>query len=50
VGLIAGALIGDHITGGNRRIEQKRQMDVNQAELDRLKKENERLRQQRGEW
>lgn len=51
VGLIAGALIGDQLLGQERRqAEQQKIVDENQAEIDRLKKENEKLRQQRGEW
>lgn len=44
LGLIAGALIGDQLMaayGG-----QQRQYDANQAELERLRRENRRLREQ----
>lgn len=50
VGLIAGALIGDQLLGQERRqYDQQRIIDSNQAEIDRLNRENERLRQQRNE-
>jgi len=51
VGLIAGALIGDQLMGQEQRqTDQQRTLEANQAEIDRLRKENKRLRQQRGEW
>jgi osmotically inducible lipoprotein OsmB len=51
VGLIAGALIGDQLMGREQRQnDQQKAIDTNQAEIERLKKENERLKQQRGEW
>ena len=51
VGLIAGALIGDQLMGQEQRQnDQQRAIDANQAEIDRLRKENEQLKQQRGEW
>jgi outer membrane lipoprotein SlyB len=51
VGLIAGALIGDHLLGQERRQQdQAVQAEENQLELDRLKRENQRLREQSVEW
>jgi outer membrane lipoprotein SlyB len=51
VGLIAGALIGDQLMGQEQRQnDQQRTIDTNQAEIERLRRENERLKQQRGEW
>jgi uncharacterized membrane protein len=51
VGLIAGAIVGDQIAGREQQLaDQQKLIDVNQAEIERLKKENERLRQQQGEW
>src|SRR3989442_14067244 len=51
VGLIAGDLIGDQLMGQEQRQQdQQQQVQQNQAELDRLRKENERLKQQKGEW
>jgi len=48
VGLIVGALIGDQLMGqGQKQNEQQRQLDANQVEIEHLKKENERLKQQR---
>lgn len=44
VGLIAGALIGDQLMAAGQT--QQRQVDSNQAELDRLRRENRRLREQ----
>ena len=45
VGLIAGALIGDQLMGQTRRQdEQQRHIDQNNVELERLRRENERLR------
>jgi uncharacterized protein YcfJ len=45
VGLIAGALIGDQLMGQERRqTNQQKIVDKNQAEIERLKKENEQLR------
>jgi len=44
VGLIAGALIGDQLMGQGQH--QQRQTYENQTELERLRWENERLRQQ----
>jgi hypothetical protein len=50
LGLGAGALVGDQMQGQEQRQgEQQRQIDANQAELDRQRKELERLRQQ-GEY
>ncbi|MGH7827101.1 MAG: YMGG-like glycine zipper-containing protein [Candidatus Binatia bacterium] len=51
VGLIAGALVGDHLMGREeQQTDQQRTIDINKAEIERLRKENERLKQQRGEW
>jgi osmotically inducible lipoprotein OsmB len=51
VGLIAGALIGDHLMGQEtRQVDQQQHLDQNQAEIHRLRRENERLKQQKGEW
>jgi osmotically inducible lipoprotein OsmB len=48
VGLIAGALIGDHLMGQEMRQQDLTiQSDQNQRELERLRRENERLRQER---
>jgi len=48
VGLTAGALIGDQLMGQDQKqIEQQRQLDANQVEIERLKKENEQLKQKR---
>ncbi len=47
IGLIAGALIGDQLLAQeHRQQDQQRMIDRNQAELARLKRENERLRRQ----
>lgn len=43
LGLIAGGLIGDQLMASSR---PQRQYDANQAELDRLRRENRRLREQ----
>ena len=50
VGLIAGALIGDHLMGQERR--QQDQLNIseqNQSEIERLRRENQRLREERFE-
>jgi len=44
VGLIAGALVGDQLMAQGQG--QQRQVDANQAELERLRRENRRLREQ----
>lgn len=44
LGLIAGALIGDQLMASGQG--QQRQVDYNQAELDRLRRENRRLKEQ----
>lgn len=50
LGLGAGALIGDQLQGtDNRQIDQQRQIDGNQAEIERQRRELERLRKQ-GEY
>ncbi|HVO91615.1 MAG TPA: glycine zipper domain-containing protein [Terriglobales bacterium] len=50
LGLGAGALIGDQMQGQeNRQAEQQRQIDANQAEIERQRRETEKLRQQ-GEY
>jgi len=47
VGLIAGALIGDQLMGQERtQDQQQRQIDQNAAELERLRRENQRLREE----
>lgn len=45
VGLIAGALIGDQLMTIARQSGQQTQYDSNQAELERLRRENRRLRE-----
>jgi uncharacterized protein YcfJ len=45
VGLVAGALIGDHLMGQERR--QQDQTVENERELERLRRENQRLREER---
>jgi uncharacterized protein YcfJ len=47
VGLIAGALIGDQMMS---QANYHQRTDSNQAELERLRRENRRLREQRAEW
>lgn len=50
IGLVAGALIGDHLMSREQQSTgQQRAIDTNQTEIERLRRENERLRQQR-EW
>ncbi len=50
LGLGAGALVGDQLQGQeNRQADQQRQIDTNQAELERQRRELERLRKQ-GEY
>jgi len=47
VGLGSGALIGDQLQGQeHRQADQQRQIDSNQAELDRQRRDLERLRKQ----
>jgi phage tail tape-measure protein len=47
LGLGAGALVGDQMQGQEiRQSDQQRQIDANQAELDRQRRELERLKQQ----
>jgi Glycine zipper len=47
LGLGAGALIGDQLQGQEiRQTEQQRQIDANQAELDRQRSDLERLKRQ----
>ena len=51
VGLIAGALIGDQLMGMERtRQNQSVQSEQNQQEIERLRRENERLKEKRSEW
>ncbi len=46
VGLIAGAVIGDQLMSQDRRQDdQQRQIDANQAELEKLRRENRELRE-----
>jgi phage tail tape-measure protein len=48
LGLGAGALVGDQLQGqGNTQADQQRQIDANQAELDRQRRELERLKTQK---
>jgi outer membrane lipoprotein SlyB len=48
LGLGSGALVGDQLQGQqNRQSDQQRQMDANQAEIERQRKELEQLRRQR---
>jgi len=50
LGLGAGALVGDHLQGQEiKQGDQQRQMDANQAEIDRQRREIEKLRKQ-GEY
>ncbi len=50
LGLGSGALVGDQLQGQEQRqADQQRQIDANQAELDRQKRDLERLRKQ-GEY
>ena len=47
LGLGAGALIGDQLQGQEiRQADQQRQIDLNQAELDRQRRDLERLKKQ----
>lgn len=51
LGLGAGALIGDQLQGQEiKRAEQQRQIDANQAEIERQRRETERLRRQQMEY
>ena len=51
LGLGAGALIGDQLQGqDNRNYQQDQQIRDNQYELDRQRREVERLRRERGEY
>jgi osmotically inducible lipoprotein OsmB len=47
IGLIAGALIGDQMMS---QANYTQRTDSNQSELERLRRENRRLRDQRAEW
>lgn len=48
VGLIAGALIGDQLMGqGRRQQDLAAESEQNQREIERLRRENERLKEQR---
>ena len=47
LGLIAGALVGDQLMSQGQY--QQRQIDSNQSELERLRRENQRLREQQTE-
>jgi phage tail tape-measure protein len=50
VGLLAGALIGDRLMGLERRqYEQAIATEENQREIERLRRENQRLREERFE-
>ena len=47
VGLIAGAIIGDQLMAqSQRQNDQQRQIDQNQADIERLRRENQRLKEQ----
>jgi hypothetical protein len=51
LGLGAGALVGDQLQGqDNRNYQQDQQIRDNQYELDRQRRELERLRRERGEY
>jgi phage tail tape-measure protein len=51
LGLGAGALVGDQLQGQEiRQADQQRQIDGNQAELDRQRRELEQLRKQQREY
>jgi len=51
LGLGGGALVGDQLQGQqNRQADQQQQIDANQAELDRQRREVERLKKQQGEY
>ncbi len=51
LGLGAGALIGDQLQGQEmRQAEQQRQLDANQAEIERQRQEAEKLRRQQTEY
>lgn len=50
IGLIGGALIGDQLMSHDKKQnEQQLQIDRNRDELEQLRHENQRLREQRGE-
>ncbi|HZA56209.1 MAG TPA: glycine zipper domain-containing protein [Candidatus Udaeobacter sp.] len=50
LGLGTGALVGDQLQGqDHKQVDQQRQIDSNQAELDRQRRELERLKKQ-GEY
>jgi len=50
IGLLAGALIGDQLMSqAQRQTGQQRQIDENQMELERLRRDNERLRAEQRE-
>jgi len=51
IGLIGGALIGDQLMGqGKKQNDQQLQIDRNREELERLRRENQKLREQSGEF
>jgi hypothetical protein len=51
LGLGAGALVGDQLQGQqNTQTQQQRQIDGNQAELDRQRRELEELRRRKAEY
>ncbi|HWH76564.1 MAG TPA: glycine zipper domain-containing protein [Candidatus Binatus sp.] len=46
IGLIGGALIGDQLMSqDNRQLDQQHQIDQNSAEIERLRNDNQRLRE-----
>jgi uncharacterized protein YqgC (DUF456 family) len=51
LGLGAGALVGDQLQGQEiKQADQQRQIDANQAEIERQRREAERLRRQGSEY
>jgi phage tail tape-measure protein len=51
LGLGTGALVGDQLQGQqNTQTQQQRQIDSNQAEMDRQRRELEQLRRQKAEY
>jgi uncharacterized protein HemX len=51
LGLGAGALVGDQLQGQEiKQADQQRQIDANQAEIERQRRETEKLRRQGAEY
>jgi hypothetical protein len=47
----AGALVGDQLQGQEiKQADQQRQIDANQAEIERQRRETEKLRRQEAEY